>query len=831
MSDLSSIVIWWLTIFIVGIIFLPITSFLFRKFIDRGYIFTKVIGIVFSSYLIWILGSFGILPFTRLTIMIILLGCTLIGLWISKAGKNGNHISKPGWGWIIFEESLFFICLSFWAYVRATEPSIRGLEKFMDFGFVNSILRSTFFPPLDMWLTKSPDYSGGYFINYYYFGHYIAAFLTKLSGIDSAVTYNLMLATLFAFTFTLPFSIGANLYYLFKSNNDPRSTFRRNDPGSLRLEGRVSLKIVLVGLLAAFLVAAAGNLHTLYVFTSGYPNENPEPPWKLSFGFYPERYWYPNATRFIPFTIHEFPIYSFVVADLHGHVSDIPIVLFTIAFLLALIIEEKSNRSPEKQEQNNFRTSDRGINNFWQEFEKHTSISPAKIALLGMLLAVMYMTNAWDGIIYMMLSCLVIFYRNLAARRYEPEVTLFASFYRTFSASLFLVFFFLLFGLPFFASFKPFVSGIGVLCPPAFLAGKNIGPFLFEAGKCQKSPLYQFIILWGFFYFNVIGYLVFVLFPSIRSKSQIPSSKSQKTSDVQTNPKFQALNFKERLTFKHKIINFLKFRILNLFENLKLKIENFSPADIFVLLMILISTFLLAFPEFFYIKDIYPAHYRANTMFKLGYQAFMMLGISSAYILFRIKHLGIRSLKSSIFYFLFSLFFFLVAIYPYFAINSYYGGLQVYRGLNGLNWLASQFPDDYQAILWLRKNIQCDSGFMQQCNNQPVIAEANGDSYTDYARVSANTGLPTIVGWPVHEWLWRGSYDEAGKRIPEVATIYESKDMEQTMEILRKYKVEYIFLGALEKEKYKNLNEEKLQNLGKIVFESGGTKIYKLNPF
>jgi len=55
--------------------------------------------------------------------------------------------------------------------------------------------------------------------------------------------------------------------------------------------------------------------------------------------------------------------------------------------------------------------------------------------------------------------------------------------------------------------------------------------------------------------------------------------------------------------------------------------------------------------------------------------------------------------------------------------------------------------------------------------------------------------------------------------------------MEQTMEIFRKYKVEYIFLGALEKEKYKNLNEEKLQNLGKIVFESRGTKIYKLNPF
>src|SRR4030042_6783858 len=116
--------------------------------------------------------------------------------------------------------------------------------------------------------------------------------------------------------------------------------------------------------------------------------------------------------------------------------------------------------------------------------------------------------------------------------------------------------------------------------------------------------------------------------------------------------------------------------------------------------------------------------------------------------------------------------------------------------------MESQYPDDLKAIEWLRSNVKCSpSTGGKLCNNSPVIVEANGDSYTDYARVSANTGLPTIVGWPVHEWLWRGSYDEAGKGIPEVVTIYESKDEAETRNILKKYNAEYIFLGTLEREK------------------------------
>lgn len=882
MSDVSSVLIWWLTIFITGMIFLPVTFQIFQKFADRGYIFTKVIGILFSSYLIWLLGSLKILPFTNITIIITLIGWALANMYLLGRLRKKGLLTNLPFRLIIFEELLFLLTLSFWSYVKAAEPSIHGLEKFMDFGFVNSILRSDYFPPPDMWLAKSPDYAGGYFINYYYFGHYIAAFLTKLSGIDSAVTYNLMLATLFAFTFTLSFSLGLNLYYLYiliKSKIEQISKL---------LDIKITLKkALLAGFLSAFLVTFAGNLHTIYILTSNYPLDNPLPPWKLELGIYPERYWYPNATRFIPFTIHEFPIYSFVVADLHGHVSDIPFVLLFFAILLTIVIP------PDKKEKQDPDMS--GLGKLFSEFWEHTSVTLPRILLLGILLSVMYMTNAWDGLIYMIFVGLVFLYINIRKTTYDKSFSFYQAIYSTFSASLFLVFFFLLANLPFSLNFRPFVSGIGVLCAPKFLLGKKLGPFLFEAGKCQKSPVWMLMFLWGFFYYNIFGFLVFVIFPRLKTSffhSHDTPPLPPKNSRIHTNRLFILIR---------QIVKAVG----------KLFLQS-NPVNIFILIFISISTLLLIFPEYLYMKDIYPAHYRANTMFKLGYQAFMMLGLVSAFVVLKISDIfnerfikvdenklkkfpkwmikmlfiiiisnaciwiimdflkttdygdmtkitilrwlfafmnifffgnfvnqiiRIRRLtlnKTSFCYLLWFIFFyicfFFVGIYPYFAINSYYSGLKTYHGLDGLNWLTTQYADDFKAIQWLRSNVKCNDVTQIQCSNHPVIVEASGDSYTDYARVSANTGLPTIVGWPVHEWLWRGSYDEAGKRIPEVQAIYESKDMKLTREILQKYDVQYIFIGSLEREKYKNLDMDKILKLGKLVFESGETKVIKVNP-
>jgi len=702
---------WWLVLFLLGTLAMPFTAKLFSIFFDKGYAFTKTIGIIFISYSIFLLSTIHILQFNIFSLIILVV--LVIGASIFYA-KRWDFIKllRQNWKIFLFEEIVFILGLILWSYIKSFQPDIHGLEKFMDFGFINSILRSTYFPPKDMWMTPLS-------INYYYFGHLVTAVITKLSLLPSNITFNLMLATLFASTFLGSFSIGANLVYFLKK--------------PLQTSYKLKSSIIFAGLLSAFLVTFAGNLHTIYTFFTTYQNESPVPPTQLIFSpmTFPNQYWYPNATRFIYHTIHEFPIYSFVVSDIHGHVLDIPIVLLTLAILLTLFIKKRDK----------------------------TKYLTTQSILLGSICAVMYMTNAWDGLIYLGVSIFLILFLT-------TQKTILDKFFSKefFVGLLLLVTSFILVSLPFSFFFKPFASHVGLICAPDFLLKiGQIGPILFEKGYCEHSLLWQLLILYGFFFFWIISLFIFLYF--------------------------------------------------------KYRKKNLPAIDFAVLSIATIGIFIIFIPEFVYLKDIYTTYFRANTMFKLVYQAFILLSLVSGYSIYRILK-GIRHKK--ILFLIFFLITFilldLVCIYPYFAVNSYFNNLKNFQGLNGTNYLKKIDQNDYNAIIWLNKNIK----------NQPVILEAQGDSYTDYERVSSNTGLPTVFGWTVHEWLWRDSYAIAPPRIRDVKDMYETRDTVLTNNLLKKYKVSFVFIGSLEKSKYK-IYEEKFNILGKVIYQSGNTKIYKLN--
>ncbi|PIQ71394.1 hypothetical protein COV87_03665, partial [Candidatus Roizmanbacteria bacterium CG11_big_fil_rev_8_21_14_0_20_37_16] len=563
---------WYLTLFVIGIIFTPLTKKIFKSFsFDFGYPFAKTLGIILLSYFVFVLGIVKILPFDRLALIFSLCLFAIINWIVYKKNKQTNLGVINHTTTIIFEEILFIFCLFFWTFIRSQEPSIHGLEKFMDFGFMNSILRTKFFPPKDIWYSPEP-------INYYYFGHLTGALLIKLSDIKASIGYNLILATIFAQGMTQVFSLIINII---KRYNQKISQF----------------KAIIFGLIGAYFINLGGNLHTIYLFTKGYPNETPVPFWKIMFWFNPTSYWYPDATRFIPFTIHEFPSYSYVVADLHGHVFDIPFVLLTLAILFLIFTTKKP-----------FKT----IFNYFQLFI---------IVFLGFMSAIHYMTNAFDGPIYILLTLVIFFFMfGISVKFLINTVTL--------------IFSFIFFSLPFSWFFKPFVSGIGVNCSPKFLADlKNIGPFLFEAGNCQISPFYMLFVLWGFFW---ISFLIFLFIIKKQKKSPNPYS--------------------------------------------------LNPNSQFILILFSFGLFLAIIPEFFYIKDIYPQHFRANTMFKLGYQAFSMMGLASIVTFYLLKNI-----KKSIIYYLISIIFiiflFFPSIYPYFSVPSYYGQLNRPVQLDGQVWL------------------------------------------------------------------------------------------------------------------------------------------------
>lgn len=717
--DLLIVFQFWFFIFIIGLLFFPLSKFFFSSFFDRGYLLSKPLGILILSYSTFLLGTLHILPFERVsTVGLLLTIPTTLSFIVFRKNFKKYFLSdlRNKLKLIIFEELFFFLCLILWTTVRTFQPDIHGIEKFMDFAYINSILRTTFFPAKDPWFAPLP-------INYYYFGHVYSSVLIKLSGIASNISFNLILGTIFALIASVAFSICTTILNLFHSEETKNG-------------GRSHIRIIGFGILSAGFITLAGNIQVIYAFFRSI-GDNIIPPWQAIFSplTFPNSYWYPSATRFIYHSIHEFPAYALVLSDLHAHLLDTPFSLLALAFLLSFFIKNIT--------------------------VKPKTLEKSNVILFSLILSVLYMTNAWDSAIYFgffILTLGFIGYKTLDKKRllYVLENTLI-----TFVLAI-------SFSLPFSLFFKPFVTGIGINCAPDFLISiGNIGPFLFEKGYCQTTPLWQLLILYGFFATFALLFIVVIL-----------------------------------------------------------RVKKIFYSDMFALIIIIYAAILIITPELIYLKDIYPSYFRANTMFKLAYQAFILLSFMSIYSIFRISNnlknnlISFKNILVLITFILFTGFMLsIVFIYPVLAVNSYYNNLTSSHGLDGTKYLKNSLPSDYEAIDFLNKTIK----------KQEVIAEAPGDSYSDFGRISVNTGLPTIINWTAHEWLWRGTYEITLPRLNDVKTLYETHDEKIAKTIINKYNVSLIYIGGMEYQKYPSLDINKFRKIGSLIYSKDNTQIYRVN--
>ncbi len=218
-------------------------------------------------------------------------------------------------------------------------------------------------------------------------------------------------------------------------------------------------------------------------------------------------------------------------------------------------------------------------------------------------------------------------------------------------------------------------------------------------------------------------------------------------------------------------------------------------------------------PELVYLRDIYEkTAARSNTMFKLTYQAFILFGLSMGYIFIRfladnsrkwIQAIGIAGTVCLL----------LTSGYTPTAIRQWQGNIfhkDGYLGLDATAFLETSYPKDAPAIRWLQENVK----------GSPVVLEANGTSYSSYCRVSAMTGLPTVLGWYTHEHLWRNDAEDLNEKSRQIELIYTSQDENQVRSLLEQYQVSYLFLGQMEREKYPALNETLLRSLGEAVYDN-----------
>jgi len=217
--------------------------------------------------------------------------------------------------------------------------------------------------------------------------------------------------------------------------------------------------------------------------------------------------------------------------------------------------------------------------------------------------------------------------------------------------------------------------------------------------------------------------------------------------------------------------------------------------------------------ELLYLKDnMGDTYYRMNTVFKFYIAAWLLMGVSSFAMLSSLagRHIppGRFPAWSG------KLALVLVSVFMIGAPLAvpldppYTGGT-----LDGLAYLDTAHPGDARGIAYLR-SLPGVGG----------VVEAEGGDYTYFGRVSSFTGIPTVIGWPFHEYMWRSNTGGwFGKRQSDVKTIYEDPAM--TADLMRQYNMTHVYVGDPERERY----AVRVDKAGLIpVYDRGGVQIYAL---
>jgi uncharacterized membrane protein len=238
-----------------------------------------------------------------------------------------------------------------------------------------------------------------------------------------------------------------------------------------------------------------------------------------------------------------------------------------------------------------------------------------------------------------------------------------------------------------------------------------------------------------------------------------------------------------------------------------------NAADAFFSTCLLMAAGCIALPELLYFKDVFEERWpRAITMFKFSFQAYALTAVASGYIACRLVSLirigALRWLAGAGL----GIWLALLLEFFHFAVPGYYLSQPGSPGLDGLAYLKSQYPEDAAIIEFL--NRQTSPG---------NVLEATGDPYTRCGRISVATGRPTILGWWVHEQLWRNepNSDPIGVRRQAVLDIYGPADLARTRQLLEAYDIRYIVLAPQERKEMPQLNESKLRSLARSVFKHG----------
>lgn len=868
LTDIFAAIKWWVVLLVLGTAVFPLAYHFLKPLPDRGYAFSKMLGVLLVSFVFWLLGSLGIL---RNDLGGILVALALViavsgwAVWRERSESDSSVLSwvRSSWRQILITELVFLVIFSLWVWVRAQNPAISATEKPMDFAFLNSMERSAAMPPEDPWLA-------GFGISYYYFGYLMSSVIARLSFVAEPVAFNLALAWLVAGTAVGAFGLVYNM---------------------LALRGKRPLALILA-LVAAAALPIAGNqqmtMEVLHASNAGSPafwqwldvrdiNEAPIPgaPARYESGSW---WWWRSSRPIHEYTlagaaeeglepIVEFPGFSFVLGDLHPHVMALPFAFLSLAVGMVWWLKESSDQFSVNSEQFSVNSKRRRFRSQFTILNSQFIIDWPFYIFTALILGGLSFLNTWDVLIH-----LFVVVGAFVLARWRREGWHWGLVGQgVITAVLLLILSFILY-LPFFLGFKsqagaPFL--LPMLMRPTRLAqfwvifGMALWPITiwllalairqrfryWRKGVVTAVSLLILLFIATFFFswvvaaspdgaartINLANELGVTLPPRIEG---VVSLGWGITAVFAIAPAF----FSNRLAYgalTFFLSGLAALVVMIWHEQLGEQEREQEPereleeesADLsvlpFALLLVATAVLLTLGPEFVYLRDNFGQ--RLNTIFKFYYQAWVLFGVAALYgIGYLLQHWnkGLQRLAPLLAAAGYAIMLVFALLFPYYGVHS---RMVEYRGagefgarepatLNGLAYIQRYNPGEYDAIMWLRQNI----------DGSPVIVEAVGGQYSGFGRISANTGIPTLLGWAGHQYQWRGpSTSEPAVRDQVVRDIYTQPDWLFTADLLDGYGVSYIVVGNLERDAYgPQVNEKFAGNLN-VAFQNESVTIYR----
>ena len=784
-----------LTVELIGLAAFPLVSRAFPVLADRGWAISKPVGILLVSTAVWLISYTRVVPNSPLTWWVMLALLSLISIWMLRSDWRQLRKSLARrWRIILTVEVIFLVFFLMFLSMRAFDPAASGTEKPMDLMMLTGVTSAEYAPPEDPWLAGEP-------IAYYYFGYWMYGGVNAMAGTTPSIAFNVGIAMVAG----LAASVAASFVVFLVRRDGAR------EKASLVAGGFSAVLLLLMSnltglwtLLDITKIAPTSLLNWYhgkeYVRVDKIVTWRPDDFW-----------WWWKSSRItnsfnsegadLDFTIQEFPFFSFLLGDFHPHLMSIPFVLTGITVLVAVFI---ANRSIS------FSTLRRNI--------PATVIAALAIGSSGFI-------NFWDVGLLLLLSTGLVFAAWIARGRFGAKSLITAVLP---VAAIWAI------GVLIYSPFYLITAESQVQWPPiapvkygtrpihfisiwlllmtmaapvaVILASKYSAIFTRRIRKGASESLTERNLIWPPAWITALSLVA------------IPWAIW-----VVTHVLFNDNAFITDVITRLPVTGVLGVISVTLIAVVLTRARRGADDGMhYVLILAALAVYLLFAAELFFVHDLFGN--RMNTVFKFYYQAWIVLSVVGGYgahvwwkhhrKLVGAARLGSRTAIGVMTVVIISSLYFPVASAVSKTVSSGIG-----PDLDGLSFMKDRNEDELNVI----------RDISEISENDDVLVEAIGGSYSEFARISGSTGVPTPLGWEFHEKQWHGSIDLFSDRKTDVETLYTTDDESELSEIIDKYSLTMVVVGPRERSTYGNIDMTMFDTIGDRIIEHGFYTVFSIN--